>query len=776
MVDLNKKIIIFLLVLILFFGGFQFAQGVTKGIGETATITITCSDPDGNLLACYIISPCNEYCYSSFCSCTFTCTSPGTYSVLGMAEDTWGETDSKYADDPIICIEEDTTSPAVSINSPAAGSWQTGNFSLGYSITDDTEIAYCHLYTQSSSETGLTYQGEISCGANRNTTIYVGSTNWCFDQGPNACRVDIRGVDAAGNTADDTRYFSIDYTAPYTPSIDFPPADSIQNSDFSVSVSGDGDVGDSGLTCYYHVYDSGVGWTKTWVTRTCNSSFTVTVGADKDCQTDGGTCTVYASAQDGVGNTGSSNTRTFNINLTVCSPLNYPTTEWQRVWYDLDWNCLGDGPNETAEEFDNNWGWGVVAYGRSDDIIFSSSRKIYISETGIYRFVLGSDDGSRLYIGGTLYIDAWSDHPYQEKFIDVNLTGGNYYNLQIDYYERGNDARVSFSYISVPPPSEYSCSIYSGFGSTNETDCLAGCSSTYWYSYCHYAGLESWYCMSGLKPTQDCSTETIGPCNITICQKGWDDSDNDCCQYGKLAETPTSQEFIFDDNSSGSDCDNDLRVKSSWSKSGDQITVKTDILEKNAAHDLGAGFIFDSGGCPFSASLVGIADNGNMNVIGEGYYPASVATLGTTKGAEPGEYLTWYIDLASDTTPPTTNIKFKRSYTDEDLTDKWAKPGDYEIVFEDNDNLGVSNLKKCEYFILSCDANGENCNTTIVPQQSRDCNGPILITAGKDAPMYNKEGYSYLIYSLVQDMANNYSEWDYQYLWFDFTEPATEIR
>jgi len=128
----------------------------------------------------------------------------------------------------------------------------------------------------------------------------------------------------------------------------------------------------------------------------------------------------------------------------ACSDLSFPTTKWQRVWYDYDWNCLGDGPDETVEQFDNNWGSGTIAYGKSDNIIFKSSRSIYFADAGIYRFTLVHDDGVKLYIDDNLEIDEWQAGSDTHR-VDVNLTAG-WHDFQIDWFEATVSAGVEFSY------------------------------------------------------------------------------------------------------------------------------------------------------------------------------------------------------------------------------------------------------------------------------------------------------------------------------------------
>ncbi len=135
-----------------------------------------------------------------------------------------------------------------------------------------------------------------------------------------------------------------------------------------------------------------------------------------------------------------------SVSSPVCSSLTYPTDKWQRVWYDYpDGSCLGNGPDENDEQFNNDWQYKVIAYGKEDDIQFSSSRRINFSSAGDYRFTVGSDDGIRLWIDNDLKIDSWADRAYVTDSIDIDLSAG-YHDLRIDYYESKSNARVSFSF------------------------------------------------------------------------------------------------------------------------------------------------------------------------------------------------------------------------------------------------------------------------------------------------------------------------------------------
>jgi hypothetical protein len=79
-----------------------------------------------------------------------------------------------------------------------------------------------------------------------------------------------------------------------------------------------------------------------------------------------------------------------------------------------------------------------------------ASRTIHLYESGSRRFVLGSDDGIRLTVYnnnfGEIFQNAelWSDHPYEQLPIDVELAAGEY-KILLEYYEYLGAARAKFN-------------------------------------------------------------------------------------------------------------------------------------------------------------------------------------------------------------------------------------------------------------------------------------------------------------------------------------------
>jgi hypothetical protein len=68
------------------------------------------------------------------------------------------------------------------------------------------------------------------------------------------------------------------------------------------------------------------------------------------------------------------------------------------------------------------------------------------AHSGTYRFVLESDDGSRLYLGDSLIINHWGGHAATKKSSDVRLEAGKELSIRIEYYESGGGASIMFGW------------------------------------------------------------------------------------------------------------------------------------------------------------------------------------------------------------------------------------------------------------------------------------------------------------------------------------------
>jgi PA14 domain/Bacterial Ig-like domain/Malectin domain/Abnormal spindle-like microcephaly-assoc'd, ASPM-SPD-2-Hydin/Glucose / Sorbosone dehydrogenase len=71
-----------------------------------------------------------------------------------------------------------------------------------------------------------------------------------------------------------------------------------------------------------------------------------------------------------------------------------------------------------------------------------------------YTFSTLSDDGVRLWVGATLVINNWTDHPPTENAGTIALQAGQWYPITLEYYESGGIAAMSLSYASASTPKQ----------------------------------------------------------------------------------------------------------------------------------------------------------------------------------------------------------------------------------------------------------------------------------------------------------------------------------
>jgi len=116
---------------------------------------------------------------------------------------------------------------------------------------------------------------------------------------------------------------------------------------------------------------------------------------------------------------------------------------WKTLTGDLQWGAAV-GTSKWGSIFDYDWGTGVVFLGYDDYIGFQATMTINMTRDGPVHFVIGSDDGSRLYIDGVLKIDYWWSHIYGERGITTDLSKG-LHTLTLWYYDVAGGARVSFN-------------------------------------------------------------------------------------------------------------------------------------------------------------------------------------------------------------------------------------------------------------------------------------------------------------------------------------------
>jgi beta-glucosidase len=74
------------------------------------------------------------------------------------------------------------------------------------------------------------------------------------------------------------------------------------------------------------------------------------------------------------------------------------------------------------------------------------------AESGQYRFITRSDDGSRVLLDGKQIVDNWRNQAAHTEFALVQLEAHHRYNLTVEYYNAMGDASMQFAYQLAPPP------------------------------------------------------------------------------------------------------------------------------------------------------------------------------------------------------------------------------------------------------------------------------------------------------------------------------------
>jgi len=114
------------------------------------------------------------------------------------------------------------------------------------------------------------------------------------------------------------------------------------------------------------------------------------------------------------------------------------------------------GPALRAEYFPNQHldgpacrttrSWGNVLQkpcGKANDFSARITGLTFITKPGLYEISLGSDDGSRMWIGKEKILDLWSNHPMESDSCLVRLAKGAY-PIRIEFYQDWGAAMMSF--------------------------------------------------------------------------------------------------------------------------------------------------------------------------------------------------------------------------------------------------------------------------------------------------------------------------------------------
>jgi len=103
----------------------------------------------------------------------------------------------------------------------------------------------------------------------------------------------------------------------------------------------------------------------------------------------------------------------------------------------------------TENAINNTWAAEIVA-GLSDKVSARWTADLEAPLTDKYTLITRSDDGVRLWLDGRLLVNNWTVHTAAENMATVNLTAGEIYSLQMEWYD---DAGAAVAQLSWQGPS-----------------------------------------------------------------------------------------------------------------------------------------------------------------------------------------------------------------------------------------------------------------------------------------------------------------------------------
>ena len=133
--------------------------------------------------------------------------------------------------------------------------------------------------------------------------------------------------------------------------------------------------------------------------------------------------------------------------LSITSAASFP--DWKGEYYSNQ--TLSDSPTLTVDNIEINFNWGT---GSPDPSIPSSHFSVRWTrnqwfDAGTYQFKATTDDGMRVWVGGTLLIDQWHDQSPTPYAANLTLAAGTY-PLRVEYYQNTGGAVAILAWAPVP--------------------------------------------------------------------------------------------------------------------------------------------------------------------------------------------------------------------------------------------------------------------------------------------------------------------------------------
>ncbi|MFN0017209.1 MAG: PA14 domain-containing protein [Pirellulaceae bacterium] len=125
----------------------------------------------------------------------------------------------------------------------------------------------------------------------------------------------------------------------------------------------------------------------------------------------------------------------------------------QFALYEGSWDRLPDFSKLTPKEVGEAGGFDVGVTKKTENFALRFDGHINIPKAGNYLFLIGSDDGSRLYIDGKLVIDNDGVHPFQQKRKQMEITAG-LHAVAVEYFEAGGQETLQVEYQAEGQPQQ----------------------------------------------------------------------------------------------------------------------------------------------------------------------------------------------------------------------------------------------------------------------------------------------------------------------------------
>lgn len=115
-------------------------------------------------------------------------------------------------------------------------------------------------------------------------------------------------------------------------------------------------------------------------------------------------------------------------------------------YYQGTWNLIPDFSTLTPVSTGTVTNYDLTPRLQNDNFGFRFTGYVSVPADGIYNFYTTSDDGSKLYVGGTMVVKNDTLHSAQEKFGQIWLRAGKH-PIRVDYFDRAGSQVLTVSYL-----------------------------------------------------------------------------------------------------------------------------------------------------------------------------------------------------------------------------------------------------------------------------------------------------------------------------------------